>query len=151
MHKVLTCVTISSSKITLVLWNWPKMDGRQVVSVHTTLIYAIFVTDQIKSNEVDLEFCPTKYLITDVYTKPLQGTFFANSAISFWTSHTMVLLTLIPTYPRNLKNYQTIGCPPPIDCRRVLESVKARVQVILWAQLEIMMKRLKADHTQKHV
>jgi hypothetical protein len=32
-----------------------------------------FVTDRITNNEIRIEYCPTKQMVTDFFTKPLQG------------------------------------------------------------------------------
>ena len=41
-----------------------------------------FITDRIKSNKVNVEYCPTEFLVGDFYSKPLQGMFFVNLGIS---------------------------------------------------------------------
>ena len=35
-----------------------------------------FITDQVESGNVSIEYCPTKSMITDFFTKPLQGELF---------------------------------------------------------------------------
>jgi len=35
-----------------------------------------FITDRVKTNEINIEYCPTKEMIGDFFTKPLQGTLF---------------------------------------------------------------------------
>ena len=35
-----------------------------------------FVTDRINNGEIDIVYCPTKQMIADFFTKPLQGTAF---------------------------------------------------------------------------
>ena len=35
-----------------------------------------FVTDKIKDQEVKVIYCPTKEMLADFYTKPLQGSLF---------------------------------------------------------------------------
>ena len=35
-----------------------------------------FITDQIKNGNVVIEYCPTKNMVADFYTKPLQGKLF---------------------------------------------------------------------------
>ena len=48
-----------------------------MVSKPDTSTYVIFfVTDRIEANEMKVEYCPTKMMIADFYTKPLQGKLF---------------------------------------------------------------------------
>jgi hypothetical protein len=35
-----------------------------------------FITDRFKKNEINIEYCPTKEMIGDFFTKPLQGALF---------------------------------------------------------------------------
>ena len=35
-----------------------------------------FVTDKVKNNEMKIIYCPTKEIVGDFYTKPLQGALF---------------------------------------------------------------------------
>ena len=42
---------------------------------HISIRY-FFITDRIKSNEVNIEYCPTKFLVGGLYSKPLQGMLF---------------------------------------------------------------------------
>jgi hypothetical protein len=42
---------------------------------HINIPY-FFVTDQIASNKVSVQYCPTKEMILDYFTKPLQGVLF---------------------------------------------------------------------------
>ena len=35
-----------------------------------------FITDRIRSNEITVEYCPTKEMVGDFFTKPLQGSLF---------------------------------------------------------------------------
>ena len=42
---------------------------------HINIRY-FFITDRIKSNEVNVEYCPTEFLVGDYYSKPLQGKLF---------------------------------------------------------------------------
>ena len=39
---------------------------------HISIRY-FFVTDRVNSKEVKVEYCPTKEMISDSFTKPLQG------------------------------------------------------------------------------
>ena len=42
---------------------------------HVKIKY-FFVTDKVKEDEMSILYCPTKEMIGDFYTKPLQGTLF---------------------------------------------------------------------------
>ena len=42
---------------------------------HVQIKYS-FVTDKIKNDEMRVLYCPTKEMVGDFYTKPLQGTLF---------------------------------------------------------------------------
>ena len=42
---------------------------------HVQIKY-FFVTDKVKNNEMKILYCPTKEMVADFYTKPLQGTLF---------------------------------------------------------------------------
>jgi hypothetical protein len=52
-----------------------KTNGRKSIGKRTRhiCIRYFFVTDRIKSNEVSIEYCPTKEMTSDFMTKPLQG------------------------------------------------------------------------------
>jgi hypothetical protein len=39
-------------------------------------IWYFFVTDQVKSGEVRIKYCPTGEMVADFFTKPLKGSFF---------------------------------------------------------------------------
>eukprot|EP00957_Ditylum_brightwellii_P161299 12281539-Ditylum_brightwellii.AAC.1 len=39
-------------------------------------IFIIFVTDRIVARELTIDYCPTKLMVADFYTKPLQGKLF---------------------------------------------------------------------------
>jgi hypothetical protein len=64
------------NKSTMLLEN----DGRASSSKRTRHINTryFFVTDRIALNEVRVEYCPTKAMIADFFTKPLQGSQFPN-------------------------------------------------------------------------
>ena len=53
-------------------------NGRASSGKHTRhiKIHYLFVTDNIFSNKVWVNYCPTELLIADFYTKPLEGTLF---------------------------------------------------------------------------
>ena len=42
---------------------------------HVKIKY-FFVADKIKNNELKILYCPTKEMISDLFTKPLQGSLF---------------------------------------------------------------------------
>jgi hypothetical protein len=42
---------------------------------HINICY-FFITDQIASKEVAIQYCPTKEMVADYFTKPLQGELF---------------------------------------------------------------------------
>jgi hypothetical protein len=42
---------------------------------HITIPY-FFITDRITSREVTVQYCPTKQMVADYFTKPLQGALF---------------------------------------------------------------------------
>lgn len=42
---------------------------------HINIRY-FFVTDRIKSKELSVKYCPTGEMVSDYFTKPLQGTLF---------------------------------------------------------------------------
>ena len=48
-------------------------------SRHVNIRY-FFVKDRIANGEIDLEYCPTKEMLADYFTKPLQGALFRK----FW-------------------------------------------------------------------
>jgi hypothetical protein len=57
-----------------------EKNGRKSIgkrTQHISIRY-FFVTDQIKLNEVSVEYCPTKEMTGDFMTKPLQGSPFKN-------------------------------------------------------------------------
>ena len=39
---------------------------------HITIQY-YFITDRVKADELDIEYCPTGDMVSDYFTKPLQG------------------------------------------------------------------------------
>ena len=52
-----------------------KNNGKRSSSKHTKHINIryFFITDRIKNRELNIEYCPTDYMVTDFFTKPLQG------------------------------------------------------------------------------
>ena len=42
---------------------------------HTNICY-LFITNWISSGDLDMEYCPTGDIISDLFTKPLQGSLF---------------------------------------------------------------------------
>jgi len=73
---------------------------------HINICY-FFITDQIKSGEVSIQYCPTSEMLADFFTKPLQGTQFRRmhaiimdlsnnntsslSRTTYWVNHRSVL------------------------------------------------------------
>ena len=53
--------------------NGHKSSSRR--SRHINICY-FFVTDQIQSKELTVEYCPTEDMVADMFTKPLQGSLF---------------------------------------------------------------------------
>jgi hypothetical protein len=48
-----------------------------VVSVHDDInIQYFFITDRVNMKEVEIKLCPTKEMVADFTTKPLQGSHF---------------------------------------------------------------------------
>ena len=44
-------------------------------SRHINIRY-FFVKDYVKRNEIEIQYCPTKKMLADYFTKPLQGSLF---------------------------------------------------------------------------
>ena len=55
-----------------------EVNGKQSSSKRTRAlnIRYFFVTDQVESGNMSIEYCPTKSTIADFFTKPLQGELF---------------------------------------------------------------------------
>ena len=53
--------------------NGKRSSGKQTKHIN---IQYFFVTDKIKQGEVTIIHCPTKEMIADYFTKPLQGALF---------------------------------------------------------------------------
>jgi hypothetical protein len=55
-----------------------KKNGRKSSSKRTKHFNCqfYFITDRINKNELSVEYCPTKEMIGDFFTKPLQGKLF---------------------------------------------------------------------------
>ena len=76
-----------SDALTKILWCRQFMEG-QGCTVEDVYVYQdnqrtrhvkinyFFITDKVKNNEVKIIYCPTKEMVADFYTKPLQGTLF---------------------------------------------------------------------------
>jgi hypothetical protein len=52
-----------------------EVNGKRSSSKRTRAlnIRYFFITDQVEAGNVSIEFCPTKLMIADFFTKPLQG------------------------------------------------------------------------------
>ena len=53
--------------------NGKASSSRRTRHIH---IRYFFITDRVKSNEVEIHYCPTKEMLSDFFTKPLQGALF---------------------------------------------------------------------------
>ena len=52
------------------------MAGCRADRTNGTLIFVFGVTDHVKSGDITIEYCPTEMMLTDFFTKPLQGAVF---------------------------------------------------------------------------
>ena len=59
-----------------------KKNGKKSSSKRTRHIKIryYFITDRIKNDELEIEYCPTDKMVADYFTKPLQGKNFSSSA-----------------------------------------------------------------------
>ena len=64
-------ILFQDNKSTILLEN----NGKQSSSQRTRAINIryFFITDQVKRKNVSIEYCPTKMMLADYMTKPLQG------------------------------------------------------------------------------
>ena len=53
--------------------NGRKSSGKR--TKHINMRY-YFITDRIRNKELSVEYCPTKLMVADFFTKPLQGALF---------------------------------------------------------------------------
>ena len=55
-----------------------EVNGKRSSSKRTRAlnIHYFFITDQVESGNISIEYCPTKSMIVDFFTKPLQGELF---------------------------------------------------------------------------
>eukprot|EP00957_Ditylum_brightwellii_P085047 6466742-Ditylum_brightwellii.AAC.1 len=51
-------------------------DNQSVLRTHQINIHYFFVTYRIASGELTIDYCPTKLMVADFYTKPLRGKLF---------------------------------------------------------------------------
>ena len=72
--EVLDNIVYQDNQSTMLLGN----NGRHSSGKKTRHIEAryYFITDQVKRNNIRLEYCPTEAMISDYFTKPLQGSQF---------------------------------------------------------------------------
>ena len=56
-----------------------EVNGKRSSSKRTRAlnICYFFITDQVESGNISIEYCPTKSMIADFFTKPLQGETFS--------------------------------------------------------------------------
>jgi len=68
------CIVFQDNESTILL----ATNGRASSSRRTrhVNIRYFFVTDRIEAGELRVEYCPTKKMIADFFTKPLQGALF---------------------------------------------------------------------------
>ena len=52
-----------------------ETNGKASCTKHIKIIY-FYVTDKVKSGEITIEYCPTKEMVADFFTKPLTGSVF---------------------------------------------------------------------------
>ena len=71
-------------------------------SRHIRIKY-FFVTDRVKNNELKITYCPTKGMVSDFFTKPLQSVFFithCNTVLGITEEN-------VPCYRRQYEEYIT--------------------------------------------
>ena len=66
-------IIYQDNQSTILLENNGHASSKQTKHVN---VWYFFVTDQIKSNEVKVEYCPTTQMKADFFTKPLQAQLF---------------------------------------------------------------------------
>jgi len=57
------------------LKNGRRLAGKQSRHIETRFFW---ITDRIKQNDIEVEYCPTSVMLADFFTKPLQGSLFRN-------------------------------------------------------------------------
>ena len=57
------------------LRNGRRSAGKQSRHIETRFFW---ITDRLKQNDIELEYCPTSIMLADFFTKPLQGSLFRN-------------------------------------------------------------------------
>ena len=67
-------ILFQDNKSTILLENNGKMSSSK--RIRAIDIHYFFLTDQIKKGNLQVEYCPTKEMIADFMTKPLQGELF---------------------------------------------------------------------------
>ena len=73
-YKIKKNILYQDNKSTILLENNGKLSsGKRTRAIN---IRYFFLTDQIKQGNVQVEYCPTKDMIGDYMTKPLQGELF---------------------------------------------------------------------------
>ena len=60
-----------------------------------------FLTDRVKDNELKIIYCPTKEMVVDFFTKPLQGILF----LTYRNAVLGVFQDDIPLYRRQYEKY----------------------------------------------
>ena len=73
-YQVDSNILYQDNKSTILL----EKNGKQSSSQRTRAmnIHYFFITDQSKRGNVEIEYCPTRIMVADYMTKPLQGALF---------------------------------------------------------------------------
>ena len=66
------------NKSTILLVENGKASNGRSRTWHINIRY-FFVKDRVDSGEVKIEYCPTKEMVADYFTKPLQGASFSKN------------------------------------------------------------------------
>jgi hypothetical protein len=55
-----------------------EVNGKRSSSSRTRALYIryFFITNQVEAGNISIEYCPTKAMVADFFTKPLQGDLF---------------------------------------------------------------------------
>ncbi len=71
----------------------------------------LFIKDRVENGEVAIEFCPTKEMVADLFTKPLQGQV-------FWKFRSMIMNInpAIPDCDMACKDFTTLKYMKPQEC-----------------------------------
>ena len=68
------CKTLQDNKSSILLeWNGRASSGKR--TRHINIRY-YFITDRVNMKEISIDWCPTKKMVADYMSKPLQGSLF---------------------------------------------------------------------------